>query len=154
MLPNVLSLRKRDIREVYQVRKILEVGIVEMAAINATVSQLGPMELALNDLIEAKTLKGWKADYEFHQAIAEACGNEILIESLKAVSESMKKGMMDCHRIILSDSKLSSDVSMQHTAIYEAIRANDSINAREAMLSHLTYVEALLHSHLQDSSNE
>lgn len=149
LLPDVLLYTKSDINELYQVRKILEVGIVEMAAAYASSSQLDRMKQALDELAKAETLKGWEADYQFHHTIAETCGNDILTELMKAVSTTIKKGMMDCHRIILSDKKLSSDVFVQHVAIYNAIKAKDPVKAREAMLYHLTYVEELLNSHLQ-----
>lgn len=151
LLRDMLLFRKSDINELYQVRKILEVGIIEMAVENATASQLDRMKEALDRLSKANSLKGWEADYQLHQSIAEASGNDILIDLMKAVSSTMKKGMMDCHRIILSDNKLSSDVTCQHVAIYDAIKAGDSRKARESMLNHLNYVEELLNSHLQDS---
>lgn len=151
LLPNVLLFRKRDIKELYQVRKILEIGIVEMAAVHATPSHLDRMKKALNGLSTTKTVKGWEWDYQLHQAIAEASGNDILIDLMKALSSTMEKGMMDCHRIILSQQKLSSEILVQHVAIYDAIKANNATKAHEAMLSHLTYVEELLHSHLNDS---
>ncbi|WP_327606744.1 FadR/GntR family transcriptional regulator [Virgibacillus tibetensis] len=154
LFPDLMLLSKRDISELYQVRKIVEAGVVEVAAQNATADQLERMNLALGELSRAETVEAWEADYLFHQTIAEACANDILTDLMKAVSDTMKKGIMDCHRLILSDKKLSADIAGQHIAIYEAIKANDPISARKAMLSHLTYVEELLNSHLQDSSNE
>ncbi|ASK62461.1 GntR family transcriptional regulator [Virgibacillus phasianinus] len=151
LLPDVL-LQKGDITKLYQVRKILEVGIVEMAAVNASSGQLDTMKHELDELSKAEAVKGWEADYQFHQAIAAACSNDILIDLMEAVSATIKKGMIDCHRIILSDKRLSSDVAAQHAAIYDAIRATDKAKAREAMLYHLTYVEDLLNSHLQNSN--
>lgn len=153
ILPDVFLFRKSDIDELYQVRKVLEVGIVEIAATNATKNQLDKIKDALDELSKAKTLKGWEADYMFHQAISDACDNDLLIGLMEAVSKMIKKGIMDCHRIILSDNKLMDDVIDQHVAIYEAIKDSDPIKAREAMFSHLTYVEKLLYSHLQNSNN-
>ncbi|WP_099159688.1 FadR/GntR family transcriptional regulator [Virgibacillus ndiopensis] len=153
LLPEVLLIRKSDINELYQVRKILEAGIVEMAAIHASVSQIDFMKRALDEMLMATTLKGWEADYHFHQVIAEASGNQLLIDLMEAVSTTMKKGIMDTHRIILSDENVSSAVIGQHVAIYNAIKESAPVKAREAMLSHLTYVEKLLHHHLQNSSD-
>ncbi|WP_188456602.1 FadR/GntR family transcriptional regulator [Virgibacillus oceani] len=153
ILSGVLLFRESDINELYQVRKILEAGIVEMAAVHASVVQIDSMKQTLDQLLMATTLKGWEADYRFHQQIAEASGNQLLINLMEAVSSTMKKGIMDTHRVILSDINLSSAVMGQHVAIYDAIEANDSVRARTAMLSHLTYVEELLHHHLQNSSD-
>lgn len=153
LLPDVLLVQKNDISKLYQVRKILEAGIAEMAAVNATEKQLIVMKDVLDDLVNAKTLKSWEADYRFHQAIAEASGNEILVDLMDTVSTTTKKGIMDCHRIILSNEKLSKDVSAQHIAIYETIKARDPAEAREAMFYHLTYVEELLNNHLNESGD-
>ena len=152
LLPDILLVTDRDIHQLYQVRKILEVGIVEMAAQHATKEQRATMKSALEELAQAKTLKGWEADYRFHQAIAEASGNHILLELMETVSSTIKKGIMDCHRIILSDPTLQKEIADQHIAIYEAIEAGDSVSAREAMYSHLIDVEKLLRRNLQGSN--
>ncbi|GGB57565.1 GntR family transcriptional regulator [Lentibacillus populi] len=149
LIPDVLLLRENDINKLYQVRKILEVGIVEMAALNRSASQLKAMKLVLDKLVKATTVKGWEADYQFHQKIADACGNTILIDLMKTVSTLMKKGMMDCHRIILADRKLASAIIEQHVAIYRAVEAGDATKASEAMFCHLTSVEELLHRHVE-----
>lgn len=153
LFPDILLIQKSDISKLYQVRKILEAGIAEMAALNATEKQLNIMEKELDELINAKTLKGWEADYRFHQAIAEASGNEILVDLMDTVSTTTKKGIMACHRIILSDEKLSKDVAAQHIAIYESMKAKDPVKAREEMYNHLTYVEELLNNHLNESGD-
>ncbi|MEI3614006.1 FadR/GntR family transcriptional regulator [Pseudogracilibacillus sp. SO30301A] len=153
LLPDLLLVRKSDMKKLYQVRRILEVGIAEMAAINATEKQLQLMKEKLDELSSAKTLKGWEADYRFHQAIAEASGNEILVDVMETVSTTTKKGIIASHRIILSDEKLSSDIAEQHIAIYDAIKARDPVKARETMFSHLTYVEKLLNNHLNEVEN-
>lgn len=151
LIPDVLLVRKSDIRKLYQVRKILEVGIAETAALNATEENLANMKQALDELAEAKTLEAWEADYRFHDEIVKACGNEILIDLMEMVSTTTKKAIMDCHRIILSDHSLSTDVVKQHVDIYEAIQARDATQAREAMYRHLNYVEKLLDSHLKEN---
>lgn len=153
LLPDALLVTKRDIHDLYQVRKILETGIVEMAAKHRTTEQLLKMEKALADLDKAQTVEAWQADYHFHKAIAEASGNEILIDLMETLSTTMKKGIMDCHRIILSDPALTEDIRAQHEAVFEAVKTKDAKIAREAMYAHLTYVEKLLDDNLQ-SRNE
>lgn len=146
LIPDVLLVKKRDIHKLYQVRKILEVGIAETAAVNATDEQLANMKQALDELEEAKTLEAWEADYRFHEEIVKASGNEILIELMEMVSTTTKQAIMECQRIILSDPSLSSSVMEQHIDIYKAIKARRPKEAREAMYRHLKYVEQLLDS--------
>ncbi|MFA8438737.1 FadR/GntR family transcriptional regulator [Pueribacillus sp. YX66] len=150
LIPDVLLVRKSDINKLYQVRKILEVGIAETAAVNATEKQLANMKQALDELADAKTLEAWEADYRFHEEIVKASGNEILIDLMEMVSTTTKKAIMDCQRIILSDHSLSSHVMKQHIDIYEAIKARQPKQAREAMYRHLNYVEQLLNSNVTE----
>lgn len=144
LIPDVLLVRKSDIGKLFQVRKILEVGIAEIAALHAADEHLAKMKQALDELTQAKTLEAWEADYRFHEEIVKASGNEILIDLMEMVSTTTKKAIMDCHRIILSDRSLSSDIMKQHIDIYKAIEARNAAEAREAMYRHLNYVEKLL----------
>lgn len=150
LLPDVLLIRKDDIHKLYQVRKILEAGIVELAAANATEENLENMHHALEDLKNASTLEAWEADYRFHEEIVKASGNEILVELMDVVSITMKQAIMDCHRIILSDRTYALEIIKQHSEIFEAIQSRDGKGAREAMYKHLNYVESLLDSYLSD----
>ncbi len=150
LIPDVLLVRKSDIHKLYQVRKILEVGIVEMAAENATEGNLENMQRSLDELAKAKTLEAWEADYRFHEEIAKASGNNILIDLMDMVSTTTKKAIMDCHRIILSKESLSSAIMEQHIAIFEAIKARNAGEAREAMYRHLNYVEELLDKNVKE----
>lgn len=150
LIPDVLLIRKDDIHKLYQVRKILEAGIVELAAANATDEHLQNMHQALEDLKKASTLKAWEADYRFHDEIVKASGNDILIDLMDMVSTTMKQAIMECHRIILSDRTLASEIIKQHAEIYEAIKLRNGSGAREAMYRHLNYIESLLDSYVSD----
>lgn len=148
LIPDILLVRKNDIHKLYEVRKLLEVGIVEMAAKNASEAQLANMKQFLDELAEAKTLEAWEADYRLHEEVVKASGNDILVDLMEMVSTTTKKAIMDVHRIILSDRSLTSAVMKQHYDIYEAIKARDPEKAREAMYRHLNYVEDLLNKNV------
>lgn len=150
LLPDVLLIGKDDIHKLYQVRKILEAGIVELAAANATNEHLEKMHQALEDLKTASTLKAWEADYRFHEEIVKASSNDILVELMDMVSTTTKQAIMECHRVILSDPSLAMEIINQHCDIYEAIKSRDGNGAREAMYKHLNYVESLLDSYFSD----
>ncbi|PLS16162.1 FadR family transcriptional regulator [Bacillus sp. M6-12] len=130
----------RDITELFQVRKILESGMAEMAALNRSEKHLRIMD----DLLYAKTAAGWESDYQFHRTIALAAGNEILVELVKFISTTMKKVMMDFHRYIQNNSKIVDTIDVHHKEIYESIKSKQPREAKARMLAHLGYVEQLL----------
>lgn len=139
---------KEDIRNLFEVRKILEVGTAELAAVNREQLHLVKMKQALDCLAQADSLEAWRADFDFHLVIAEATRNEHLMQLMQTVSSTIRKGIMDCHRVILADADRERLIFQQHVAVYEAILAADPNRSRQAMMEHLSYVEALLNGAL------
>ncbi|MDA5107949.1 FadR/GntR family transcriptional regulator [Brevibacillus thermoruber] len=144
----VSLVRKEDIRNLFAVRKILEAGTAELAAVHRETDHLNRMKEALERLAQADTLEGWRADLDFHLAIAEATQNEHLVQLMQTVSSAIRKGIMDCHRIILADAEQERTIFQQHVAVFEAIRDAEPDQARQAMVEHLAHVEALLNGTL------
>lgn len=137
-------LNSSDIQKLFSVRKILEVGIAEMAAQVRDPIQLQKMKACIARMKTTDTIDGWKADYEFHLAIAEVTQNEFLVQLLETISTTMKKAIRDCHQMIFDDPALAQAVIHQHEKIYEAIEAGDPDQAKACVIEHLTYVESLL----------
>lgn len=139
-----LLIGKKDIKNLYTVRQILELGTAEHAALNRRDENLIKMKDAIMKIEKAKTIDGWEADFDFHIAIAEATQNEVLVELMHTISNTTKKAILEVQKIILSNPKLSKMIFHQHLEIYDAIREGHKIEARQAMLMHLTFVEGLL----------
>ncbi|RFU64351.1 FadR/GntR family transcriptional regulator [Bacillus sp. V59.32b] len=129
-----------DITELFQVRKVLEAGIAEMAAFNRSKKDLKGME----KLLSTPLSNGWESDYEFHKAIAQATGNKILIELIQFISTTMKKAMIDFHRYIQKNNQIVQTIGEQHDKIYESIKMGEPKKAKQAMIEHLNYVEELM----------
>jgi GntR family transcriptional regulator, transcriptional repressor for pyruvate dehydrogenase complex len=144
----VSLVRKEDIHKLFAVRKILEAGTAELAAVHRNTDHLYHMKKALERLAQADSCDGWRADLHFHLAIAEATQNEHLVQLMQTVSSAIRKGIMDCHRIILADAEQERVIFHQHVAVFEAIRDAKPEQARQAMVEHLAHVEALLNGTL------
>lgn len=144
----VSLVRKEDIHKLFAVRKILEAGTAELAAVHRNTDHLYHMKKTLERLAQADSRDGWRADLHFHLAIAEATQNEHLVQLMQTVSSAIRKGIMDCHRIILADAEQERVIFHQHVAVFEAIRAAKPEQARQAMVEHLAHVEALLNGTL------
>jgi GntR family transcriptional repressor for pyruvate dehydrogenase complex len=151
LFQGILLTDEKDIRELFHVRKIVEAGIAETAARERRSDDLADMEQAVDDL-RSESVNGWEADYRFHQAMARAARNDILLRLTETIAATTKKAMIDFHRIIFSDSGMTDAVFEQHFAIFRAICDGRPEEARENLLVHLTYTERLLKRYLRDRS--
>lgn len=140
MLPS-----SKDIIELFQVRKILETGIAEKAAIHRSKKHLQEME----DCLIKQSVNNWESDLQFHLAMARSTGNEILIQFMQFISDTTKKSMMDFHHYIQQNQATVKKIQHQHQQIYEAIKNRESSHAHFLMKEHLNFVEEeLLESHV------
>ncbi|MXQ51235.1 FCD domain-containing protein [Salinicoccus hispanicus] len=138
---------RKDIENLLDLRKIIEVGCVELACSQAEEADLKKMQDALDKMRTAvmNNELGEQADYEFHMAIAESTGNQMLIDLLGNVSEKMIETMKETRRIWLYEEKKSiQKIFDEHQAIHEAVEKRNVKEATGAMLSHLEEVASVL----------
>lgn len=151
LFQGILLTDEKDIRQLFNVRKILETGIAEEAARHRTSGNLDNMKQTVDQLKRSETTgDAGEADYLFHHVIAEATQNDMLVQLMETIASTTKKAMIDFHRIVFSDKKLVETVFQQHFAVFEAIRDSSPQKARGHMLDHLTFTEQLLQRYLKD----
>jgi DNA-binding GntR family transcriptional regulator len=125
----VTSLDLADVREVFEMRRLLEPHAVELAALRA------PREAveALHDLAHATYDPADRGSYEqyvvdnreFHVRIAEAAGNRRLAQALRTLLEDMQR------LIFLSlGTRDSIGGRHEHHDMYDAILIGDAARAR------------------------
>lgn len=133
--------------ELLQARQLLESGIAEFAAIQATRNDV----LQLRDILkkERETLSQGKDDYiedeEFHSMIAKITQNEVLIVMQKQLWDYRKKSSMwaGLHSHI-SNFTYRQRWLADHEAILNALQRKDPALARKAMWQHLENVKQTL----------
>ena len=131
-------IKQYALEEMIEVRKVLETASVRFAVIRARDEDLA----ALRELLEqsrgqiANKAAFIKADYAFHQAIAVASGNSILVTML----QTMRTMMSDFNSQLLTSQEGRQQVYAHHEKIVEAILGRDEKVARDAMLLHLENV--------------
>lgn len=140
----LISPDSNDVRDLFQVRKMLEPGIAEMAAISRTENQLQEMRESLT----SQNLNNWENDYIFHMTIAKSSRNPIIIQLMEFISATTKKHMNDFHHHIQGNFNIIETIHEQHEHIYTAISDHNAIEAKIKMTEHLEYVEDILHSSL------
>ena len=121
--------------ELTEVRGILEMSAVELAAVHVNAGQLAHMDHILG-LFNDKTLplqERVALDASFHIAIAEASGNELLTMFVEVLTSLLKEYM---GKGILIQGGID-DAIDRHRKILDALSAHDVALARLAMAEHL-----------------
>lgn len=148
--PGVL-MNKEDIREIYEVRKVLEIGAAKSAALHHEEQDLRPLQEAIYAMEQAKSDGeiGEEADMRFHMAIAKATHNDVLIHLMSSVSEIMLGVLNETRQVLIYTEKKTVSLIEEHQAIYEAIKEGNPEKAAACMLTHLTNVEKSLEKYMK-----
>ncbi|MEK3887694.1 FadR/GntR family transcriptional regulator [Bacillus sp. FSL K6-3431] len=145
-----LLMKKEDIKELYEVRKILEVGTASSAAIHHKIEDLIPLRDAIEEMKSLKKIDGVgeDADLRFHMAIARATHNQILIHLMRSVSEIMVNVLRETREVLIYSEKKAAQLIKEHQLIYDAIKGRQSEKAQKYMLEHLVNVEKSLEKYM------
>jgi len=141
----LLSLDEANMREIYELRRILEAEAAALAAERRGSADLDEMEAAIADMAAGLETDGADAyidaDLRFHLAIAKASGNRLVLYSMHALRDLIRRALMSIY-LIPSSPERSLE---QHRLIRSAIAAQDADRARDEMRAHLVRVEADVH---------
>jgi GntR family transcriptional repressor for pyruvate dehydrogenase complex len=131
-----------DVIEIVESRLVLEVELAGFAATRANEADIQTIEESIEELksniADAGSLL--EADLKFHLAIAEAAHNQVLFNAVLMIRNLMRQWML----VTLHIPGIVEKVIEQHTAICGAIKARDSVQARDQMRRHLEEMGALL----------
>jgi GntR family transcriptional repressor for pyruvate dehydrogenase complex len=133
-----LVTRKETIREIIQVRLIIEPGVAYYAAQSATdeqIDELGDI-LSQHEDKAAAGDPGVEEDALFHHVLAEMTGNRFLMRLMDLLADSLIK----TRDTMLTYNGTASRLG--HQRILDAIRRRDSHAARAAMQAHIEEVMA------------
>ena len=150
-LNNRLLMKKEDILNLLEVRKVLEVGAVRAAAAKRTEDNLQNMKHWLDEM--AKSIGDEKAgEKQIFSSIWELSLRitTFMLELMNHVSEMIAETIGESRRIILYGEQTTSErLIEEHQVIYDAVLKQDVELAQQAMLDHLTNVE-----HIVTGSND
>jgi DNA-binding GntR family transcriptional regulator len=150
LLPNrgarVRRLTPNEVREIYQVRRVLECeatrsacGRIDLAELHAIADELRRM-IARRPRSEPRFIEEARAvDSRLHDLIADSCGNsylaqeiarlKILFRAFRDVAWQRDEARNDFHRV--------AEEAKEHLAIVDALLAGDAKSARKAMATHI-----------------
>jgi DNA-binding FadR family transcriptional regulator len=119
------------IKELFELRGIIEPSAAGLAAERRTEVQLVSMRISLN-LMEKHSLAseaGQSADQDFHRLVLEAAHND----ALATLASSVGAAVSWTTRFKQRQAALPRDPLPEHVAVYDAIVVADPLRARQAM---------------------
>ncbi len=137
VIDSLTTLLKRSsisMLDLVEVRIPLETEIAALAAERRTEKDVAALNAAVALLKEAPNLERQvEADVHFHQLLAKAAGNKIFDLLLETLAQLLKES----RRRTISESGVEVPIQ-HHTEILKAVEEGSPLEARRAMLHHLT----------------
>ncbi len=133
-----------DLRQLFEVRKVLEVEMAGLAAERRSDEDVERMRRAIWAMDEglASAERYIAGDLEFHQAIVAATGNRIARSMMHAIRDVMRRALLSIYQIPGSPERSME----QHRQILAAVVAGRPEDARARMREHLLRVEGEIES--------
>jgi GntR family transcriptional repressor for pyruvate dehydrogenase complex len=138
----VFAIDDYAILDLFDARKIVEVGIIELAAPRVSDDDVAKLEacLAKSALAGHDPETFLHTDIELHTLIAQIANNPIMLRFMDSIHQM---GLASRRRTGRLEGVVEQSAA-DHRRIVEALKARDPQAAREAMLDHLDKVEAKL----------
>ena len=141
IIPNkgafVENVTLKDIKDIYEIRTLLEGLCARWAAENITKEQLEELEetVFLSDFHYSK--ENWDQilvlDNRFHEIVYEACGSKELTRVLRDYHHYLQR----IRRITLEQKERARASTDEHRSIAEALKARDAATAEECAKLHI-----------------
>lgn len=145
-----------SLKEILEVRRILETGCASLAAEQRSEEDLQQLEHILKQMSDhiGDEDKSEEADTNFHLHIAKASGNSLLIQLMESLSQRLQETMKDSRKIwFYAEHATAIRLLNEHQSIYEAIKNQDIAEASMRMLNHIVKVESVLREDLGKVDN-
>lgn len=145
----VTRITLKQLRDLLELREILELASVERAAVSITDEQLAALEHVHRGYTgddDESYDRYTEENRRFHCLIAEASGNMELAEVLGRLHDRLARLMVICHA--------GKSMEITHARIVGALRAHDVEAARQAILSELTATRVTILEYLIQEEGE
>jgi DNA-binding FadR family transcriptional regulator len=134
----MLATKTVSLGELLDARMFLEVPLAGLAAANATEETAAALQAAIDEAAEHEpgTPPFNDADKRFHQILAEAAGNELLLAFTGWILEVLQPYLIEQ----ISPRVDGAEILRQHRDIQRAVRRRQPAAAEKAMRAHITYL--------------
>ncbi len=136
----LFMLEGSDPREIWELRKAVEIEAAGLAAKNITPRQLSELQELTEKLVNSEDEEiSAEIDKKFHYKIAEFSGNILIFRLLCSVSTLVDRFIKDARKSLLAQKKNKSILCGQHLGICRAIEHGQPADAQKAMRRHLDF---------------
>jgi len=148
-VPELDSLRmnRNTLLELLEARQSLEISNAAIAAMKRTDADLAEFETLIAAMAGSvgQDLEGERTDLLFHLTLAKSTHNSIMVRLFESIANQLETAIREVRRVELyANKEVAERLYMEHSAIYEAVRTQDSELASLRMKQHLQHVENIL----------
>lgn len=137
----VNKISPQKLRELFQVRELIEPKVTELATVNISIEKLCDIErqfLHLKNKKEIDYSEFHKVGRKLHDLILDSVGNKTLIQIIKGLSTEITRA---CH-FAMAKPRSAQKFLEQHLEIIAALKARNSVKAKQKMLEHILSVKS------------
>jgi GntR family transcriptional repressor for pyruvate dehydrogenase complex len=129
--------------QVFEIRKILDIGSVSLAAERAEPKHITKLEIIVNQMEDdlKNNRLGAKPDLDFHLEIVTATQNQVYSHLATTVYDLLQEEMRIAWGGIFNNAASKTALLEQHIKIIESIKSHDPKKARRAAREHLEFAE-------------
>jgi len=133
--------------ELIEARRLFEGEAAALAAATIDDEALAELDRLLTLMADEDELKGEDADKEFHMVIARATGNGAIVATVENLWELRNRSPLARNILTRARGGGLQPRIVEHRRVFDALKAHDPAEARQAMRDHLERViEHLLHA--------
>lgn len=129
--------------QVFEIRKILDIGSVSLAAERAEPKHIAKLEIIVNQMEDdlKNNRLGAKPDLDFHLEIVTATQNQVYSHLATTVYDLLQEEMRIAWGGIFNNAASKTALLEQHIRIIDSIKSHDPKKARQAAREHLEFAE-------------
>jgi DNA-binding FadR family transcriptional regulator len=137
----MLATETVSLSDLLDARLFLEVPLAGLAAANATEETALALQAAIDEASEHRpgTPPFNAADKRFHQILARAAGNDLLLAFTDWILEVLQPQLIET----IGPRVDGAEILRQHRDIQRAVRRRQVAGAEKAMRAHITYLQAI-----------
>lgn len=141
--------------QVFEIRKILDIGSVSLAAERAKPEQITKLEMIVSQMEDdlRNNRLGAKPDLDFHLEIVKATQNQVYNHLATTVYDLLQEEMRIAWGGIFNNADSKTALLEQHIKIIESIKSHDPIRGRQAAREHLEFAEKKWEEALLQNTN-
>lgn len=136
----IFKLSGTGAKEVYEFRKMIEIEIATLAAEKITDEEITQLTEYYEKMVGTKDEQVASFyDKKFHNVIAKATKNSIILNAYNAMSPMLDLFTVDIRKVVL-EREPEGILESMHESIFDAIVTRDKERARQAMKAHMSMI--------------